>query len=326
MAGEYLPDHKVIAFAKSVTMTPQQMKDPLHMFVDSNLAFNEKGDRYTLDGFGLTDPIETFDDFGDTGANEPLSKHRRIGTFVTYEDNRPIKGAREAAEQLVDPTNPVTKALRGGMMRRRTKTILSGILGPQTEVSADGSYSTVTLPAAQKVAYNYNKLTKGAADGDAAPTAVQGLTIPKLRRAKVILSNGEYEDEEDSVPNIAVTQEDLEFLFTSAEFSAERHVVNQIGRLRDGETEEALGFRFIKVKPSAFQRAGLAVPGETDRWYLPVWFKNGIKYKERPLNATKIWQREEKKFRWWAWYENQDSCVREYDAAVAQIDVLRNFS
>lgn len=322
---EFLPQHKVIAFAKSVTMAPQQLKDPLQDFVNSDTQYSESGDRFTLDGMGLSDPVETYDDYGDTPANEPVSKRQRIGTFRTFEDDRPV-GTREKAEQLTDPTNPTVMALRAGMQRRRTVTILKGLLGSAQQKNMEtGAYSTVALPAGRKVGVSYNKLTAGVSDGAAAPgTPVKGLTVAKLRRAKILLAQGEYDNSLDDLPNVAVTEEDLQFLYTSAEFSQERHLINAVQRVLDEDTNIAMGFRFIRVKQSAFAKAGLDLTGEANGWRIPVWYKSAIHHKERPLNGTKIWMRAEKKFRWWAWYETQDSCVREYDEAVAEIAVTRD--
>lgn len=322
-----LEKHEVIAFARAVAMVPQQKRNRLVSFVNADLAFGEAGARFTLESVGLSDPVETFDDYGDTPASEAIAKYRRYGFFNTFEDDRPC-GTQEAAEALVDHKNPTTQAVGAGAERRKDETILKGILGRMAFQVEDGpnkgEIDYIDLPSSQKVAINFNNLTKGAADGDAPPSsAVEGLTVPKLRKTNIILDEGEFES--DSLPHIAVTEGDLQFLKTSVEMSAERHLVNNIGALMNGETEEFMGFRFVKVKPKRFAKAGLQLSGGANGWRIPVWYPEAIHYKERPLNTTRIWAREEKKFTWWIWYRNQDSCVREFDQAVVEIAVKRDF-
>lgn len=322
-----LEKHEVIAFARAVHMVPQQMRDRLANFVTSDMNYAEKGARFTLESVGVSDPVETFDDYGDTPASDALEKFRRYGFFKTYEDDRPC-GTQEAAEALVDHKNPTTRAVGAGMERRRTETILKGILGRMAFQVADGAnkgdIDYIDFPSAQKIPINFNKLTKGAADGDAAPgTAVEGLSVPKLRKTKILLDEGEFES--DSLPHIAVTEGDLQFLKTSVEMSKERHLINNIGALLNGETQEFMEFRFVKVKPKRFAKAGLQLAGVEKGWRIPVWYPEVIHYKERPLNSMKVWARAEKKDTWWIWYRNQDSCVREFDEGVVEIAVKRDF-
>ena len=318
--GGRLPQHKVIAFGQNVTFVGQQKQNRLVGAVQAQMGYAEKGDRYTLEGFGLSDPTEIYDDFGDTPDGDQIDKHRRVGMFKTYTDTKKV-GNIERAETLIDPANPTVMAMGWGMERRRDQTILKGMVGKAAYYDKEGDIAYSALPNSQKIAHDFNKLTKGAADGDAAPaSAVVGLSWPKLRQMKII--HGRSDRERTGPIHIACTEEDIEFLRTSAEFSAERHVINGISRVADGETAQ-FGSYFFHIMPEKQLKADFLVGGAANRWFIPTWNPAVIHYKERPLVNMKVWERDEKRHRWYARYENQDSCVREYDDGVVLIEVQR---
>lgn len=309
-----LEAHKVIIFGKNVSHVGQQKKSRLVNAVVSDLAFSEKGDRYTEDQLGLLEPVESFSDFGDTPERD-IDKDTRWSTFRTWENFARV-GTREQAERLTDLKNPVVEALGWGKERQRDKSIIAGMFRNMYKTDASGDIVPVSFPGGQKIAYNYNGLWKGKADGDAAPgTAPPVLTPQKLRRARILLSNSKIESMH--LPNIAVEEEDIQNLLTSIEATNADYA--NVKRLVDGEITTFAGFRFWKVANGTLPKEA----GQASRWELPVWLTENIKFKERPLTGTRVVERPDKKFRWYAYDEWQDSVLRLQDEGVVHIAVER---
>lgn len=306
-----LEGHKVIAFAKNVDLVGQQKKSRLVSHVDADMAFSEPGDRYTDELMGLSDPDEYFGDVGDSPAGE-VDKARRWAFFKTFADGKFV-GTKIKAEQLVDPTNPTVQAMGAGRERRRDKTILTGFFAAAYYTDAEGEIKSLAFPAAQKIAVDDWKYYKGLADGTATPTGNAPLTVAKLRNARKLLDASNLEDK--GTPCIAVEQADLMALLTSTEVSSRDYGL--VNALVNGEVNHFMGFNFVHVN-----QGRIALDASSNA-LLPVWFPGVMKYRERPLVTTQIVMRADKRFRWYAYYEAQDSCLRSEDAGVVQIACKR---
>lgn len=302
-----LERHKVIAFAKNVDLVGQQKKSRLVNYVDADMAFTEAGDRYTDELMGLSDPVETFSDEGDTPEKE-VSKQRRWAFFSTFEDSNKV-GTREKAEQLVDPTNPTVMAMGAGRERRRDFAIMRGLFATAYYTNENGEIKSLAFPGAQTIAVNDWSYYKGLADGGAAPTGNSPLTVAKLRKASVLLDDSNIEVSRN--PVIAVEQRDLMALLTSIEVTSRDYAI--VNALVNGEVNHFMGFDFVKVNKSRILLDGSGYAR------IPVWYPEQIAYKERPLTTTEIVKRADKKFRWYAYYEAQDSVLRRQDSAVVEI-------
>lgn len=310
-AENRLEGHKVIAFAKNVDLVPQQKKSRLVMHVDADMAWTEPGDRYTDEQMGLSDPVEVLEDYGDTPGGV-ISKHRRIGFFKTYEDGKWI-GTREKAEQLVDPTNPTVQAMGAGRERRRDKTIIKGFFDPAWEMDKDGDPVKKNFPAGQIVAVNDWTYWKGKADGSgSAPSSDSPLTVAKLRKARVMRSKSELDEMGLGYWCIGYEEEDLQNLLTSVEVSSTDY--NAVRALIDGERDVYQGFKWIPLNAGRLPYSAANTTAE-----IPVWHTHSLKYKERPLTSTRIQERADKRYRWHAYYESQDSVLRRDDKAVIKI-------
>jgi hypothetical protein len=222
-------------------------------------------------------------------------------------------GTRAKAEQLVDPTNPTVMAMGAGRERRRDRTILTGFFATAYYTDAEGEIKGLAFPAAQKIAVNDWKYYKGLADGAATPTGDAPLTVAKLRNAAQLLDASNLEDK--GTPKIACEKRDIMSLLTSEEISSKDYAV--VNALYNGEVNHFMGFDFVVVN-----QGRIALDGSSNA-LLPVWFPQVIKYKERPLVTTRIVERADKSFRWYAYYEAQDSCLRSEDAGVVQIAAKR---
>lgn len=305
-----LEGHKVIAFARNVDLIGQQLQSRLVQGVDADMAFSDPGDRYTDDMMGLSEPEESLNDYGDTPAGQ-VAKFRRMSFFKTFDDGKWI-GTREKAEQLVDPSNPTVVAMGGGRERRRDKTIIKVLFDAAWQYDKDGDPVKVNFPNAQKVAVNSHKYYRGKADGKAATTGDICLTPSKLREAKVLLDKAEIKGERWC----AAEEEDLTNLLTSEELTDAD--LSNVKRLVDGEIDSWMGFTFRRPVSGS-----LPYDSGTTTAQIPVWIKQSVLYKERPLITTRVGERADKKYRWHAYYESQDSGLRREDKAVVHIACKR---
>jgi capsid protein len=327
-AENRLEPGKVIAFARNLDLVGQQRKARLLNHVMADTAFSEKGDRITDELMGLSEPEDVLNDIGDTPGGT-VSQSRRVSFFRTYNDGNFV-GKRDAAEKLINPQNPVVRAMGAGRERRRDEDILGapgkqyGIFGDSMEVDKDGDTVFVAFPTATNVVpFNFNGLWKGKSDGDAAPgTAPTVLSPQKLRRTKVILDKSEYAELDNDLPIIALEEEDLQNFGTSIEMLSKDYTTHDMARaekLVNGDLDVFKGFRFVKLSNGRLPK----VPGQTNRFYAPVWFKSAMLYKERPLVQTRIQEMPNKMYRWHAYYEAQATSLRREDSAVVWIEVER---
>lgn len=302
-----LEGHKVIAFARNVDLIGQQRKSRLVMHVDADMSYLESGDRYTDEMMGTSDPTLVFSDDGDT-PEKKVDKYRRWAQFQTFEDSNKV-GTREKAEQLVDPTNPTIMAMGAGRERRRDSAIIEGMFATAYYTNSSGVITALPFPSGQAIQVNDWTYWKGKADGTTTPTGNSGLTVPKLRAASIKIddSNIEY----DGNPVIAVEKRDLMYLLTSTEVASSEY--NLVNALYNGEINHFMGFDFVRVNRNRLLTDG------SGYGRIPVWIPSQIAYKERPLVTTRVTERSDKRYRWYAYYEGQDSVLRRQDSAVVEI-------
>jgi len=305
-----LEGHKVAIFARNIDLVPQQKKSRLLSHVDADTAYSEHGDRWMDDTMGLSDPQEVMQDVRPTPGGE-IDKFRRFAFFSTYDDGKWV-GTREKAEQLVDPTNKTVMAMGAGRERRRDKKIMSAMYDSMWVNDENGTPGLVDLPSSQVVAVNDWTFFKGKADGGGtAPTEDAGLTVPKLRKAKVIASN-HIIDDMGGEWCIAYEEEDLQNLLTSVEVASADY--NKVLALIDGEIDLYKGFRWVKV-----DNGRCKYNAATTTATLPIWHTGNIQYKERPLVTTRVGERPDYSYRWHAFYEAQDSVLRRFDTGVIHV-------
>lgn len=307
----YLPPNKVIDFADTIDMVGQQKASRLVPYCRADLAYSAKGDRFTAERTGFTDPVEMLTDWAPTPVKK-LPKFRRIAFARGYEDGIYVPN-RERAEGLIDPMNEDTRALAMGRERHRDKTILQrGIFAAtQYETTPEGDIQQVAFPTTNIVGLTDQTYPRGRLDGAAAlPTEVAELFTPaKVRKSKKLLADGEL-DPMGEVPVILYEEEDLLMLMTSAELTDAD--LTQLKRLENHEIDVWAGLRWVKVDPKRLP----LVPGQTDQFYTAIYHPHYIQYKDRPLVNTQISQRPDMKYNWQAYYSSQDFALRKDDNAV----------
>lgn len=322
MADSSLEPGKVMMFAKNIQHVGQQKTNRLVPYVDANLAFTEKGDRFTDETFGLSNPVDALTDWADSPEGH-VPQYRRVSFGKMYHDGKYV-GEREDAEKLISPKNGVVEAMAFGRERRRDEVIVKrGIFAASMlEINQAGDYQTASFPAANIVAVDDIAFYRGKADGVAAPsapTAGQGLrllTPAKIRKAKKLLADGK-DDPMGQMPVILYEETDLLGLLTSEELTDGD--ITQIKRLESGEINSWMGCRFVKVDPGVLP----VVSGQTTRWYTAMFLPKYLAYKDRPLVRTRIVERADKSFNWYAYYRAQDFVLRRRDSAFIWIDIER---
>jgi hypothetical protein len=309
----------VVAWGRTLDLIGQQRKSNLATHVTADLGYSESGDRVTDELAGLSEPQEVLYDWADSPDGH-VDQFRRFAFFRTWNDGKFV-GKREQAEKLVNPTNAVTMAMGAGKARNRDARIIDILHNSANEANEDGSVQSVSFPSGQIVAENENAFFKGKADGDSAPTAVTTLTPAKLRKAKVLLDASQIETME--FPKIAVEETDLQNMATSLEivsrdFASFREDFVKANALAQGDTTHAFGFDFIKVAPGTLRRNAAG-----DQATCPIWLKENIIYRERQLVNSRIAERADKMFRWYAYHEWQTSGLRRQDKGVVHVLVSR---
>lgn len=317
MANEtFLEPGKVLQFAQNLEHVGQQMQSRLVQHVNADLAFTEKGDRFTHETFGLSEPQEVMSDWTDTPEGK-VPQFRRAAFGKMYHDGKFV-GAREDAEKLISPKNAVVQAMGYGRERRRDKIIVErGLFAPtQLEYTQDGDVQAVAFPTANIVPYDDVTYFRGKADGATAPSTGKTLLTPaKVRKAKVLLDKGQ--NMRMRPPTILYEEEDLQNLMTSAELTDGDLTV--IKRLESGEIDTWGGIKWAKVEQGTLPK----VPGQSSRWYTALYLPDYLIYKDRPLVQTQISQRADKSYNWHAYYRSQDFLMRTQDSAFVWIPIER---
>lgn len=321
-----LEQHKVIAFGRNLDLVAQQRKNRTIANVMADMNFSEPGDRFTDELMGEAEPSEMISDAQETPLGT-VDKKRRIAFFKTFHDGRRITN-REKAEQLVDPTNSVVMAMAAGRERLRDKQVITrGLFEPAWEINEEsGEPAQVAFPAARQIAYNSQKFYKGLADGETGPgSPVTVLNPDKLRQAKVLLNKSNFHEMDGGQPIIFVEEEDLQALVTSAEIYDRHNVTVNMAALRsveNGDTDSALGFKFVKVASGLLPKAS-----SSTRFWVPVYYRSALMYKERPLvggpGNVRISERNDRSYAWQAYWQSQHGVLRREDAAVCHIEVTR---
>lgn len=302
-----LEGHKVIAFARNIDLIGQQRQSRIVSYVNADMAFSEHGDRMTDDMAGLSDPQETFTDIADSPEGQ-VDKYRRWAQFSTFVDGKFV-GTREKAEQLTDPTNPTVMAMGAGRERRRDFAIIRGLFAPAYYTDSTGQIKSLTFPGTQQVAVNSWAFWKGKADGVATPTGNVGLSVPKLRSATALLDDSNIDATRP--PVCLCEQRDLLSLLTSTEVSSRDY--NAVNALVNGEIHHFMGIDFVKVNKNRLLLDASAYAR------VPIFYPDQILYKERPLVGTRVVERADKQFNWYAFYKSQDSVLRRQDGAVVEV-------
>lgn len=230
---------------------------------------------------------------------------RRISPY-TYEWGDYIDGA-DKVRMLIDPANSYVMAASSALNRGLDDEILAGFFGVaytghsgSTSVTwpNGNAESTPTQPAGTQVAVN--DWTYGNGSGNS------GLTISKLISAKVALDAAEGDDEERY---IAVKGIQLGNLLATTEATSADY--NSVKALVNGAIDTFMGFKFIHS-----ERLLLNSSSQTR---VPAWRKSGIGLGVAKDISSRVAERADKSFSWYAWAGMDAGAARLEEAKIVEI-------
>lgn len=295
-----LEEHKVVAYARNVVLLGQQSNVRVANAVDNDFEFSEPGKTFTAEFAGertLRKVTERFQ----KSPNNIQTRIRRVGHFAAYDDGEVLED-RDQAEALVNMSNPVTRSMGTALGRNRDDVVIAAALG--TAYEGENGTTAKTLPAAQKIAKNDWSFHHGAADGDAAPTGDAPLTPAKVRNAKNILDKSQIE----GARSLLVNSDQLNLMLTSKEITNADY--GMIAKIMDGEINRWLGFDWIVTERLPFAsstRKCIAMIGST------------VQYRARTLKNTRVTERPDLSYQWYAYMRVQHGAVRGQDEGVVEI-------
>lgn len=228
---------------------------------------------------------------GDTPLND-IPHSRRWVHPITF-DYANLIDKKDQVKLLIDPRGPYTMRHAGVMGRRMDETIIDALGGDALEGKT--GTTAVALPSAQKVA----------AGG-------VGLTVEKLREAKVILDEQDVpEDEQRFLIYNPRQMDDLlgDDRLTSTDF-------NTVKALVRGEVDQFMGFTFVKSNR-------LRVDGSSSRLvyaYLRSAIKMGVNQSPNSIATP----RPDKRYSWQLYTWGEWDAVRMEDELVVEIACTEN--
>lgn len=304
MSGiDTLEEHKVVAYARNVILVGQQMGVQVANAVDNDFEFSEPGKQFTAEFAGERKMQEVKERF-QKSPNNVQTRERRVGHFTTHDDGEVLED-RDEAETLVNMSNPVIQSMGAALARARDIKVITAALG--NSYKGETGSVAVPLPAAQKIALDSWKFHRGAADGDAAPTGNAPLTPAKVRQSKAILDNSKIK----GARTMLYSPDQLALMLTSKEISTDDY--GMIAKLQDGEISRWLGFDWVlshELPISGSTRKCIAMIGDT------------VHYRARTLKRTRVTERPDLSYAWYAYMRLQHGAVRTQDKGVVEIACL----
>jgi hypothetical protein len=306
----------VPGFRANLNLAPQQSRSRLLAHVDADIAYSDAGQFFNADDVGTSDPSDVTTRVPDS-PDGFVDFTRRVGAFKGFNDGKFVDNA-DKARMLEDPTNKVMAAMLAGLGRKRDLAIISGLMdAPQSQ---DQNQNYVTGAANANIILN-NDATAHSAETIAAVArnGGYGLTIGKLIEVKAALDNAELDEEEPgdapSQYRFACTATQLQDLLLSV--PATSSFYNSVQGLYNGTLKHFMGFDFIRL-PSNSNANPLRKTSFTRKCL--AWHTRAVVYKGRPIVTTRVTERADKSFRWYAYYEAEHGAVRRYDGGVWEVD------
>jgi len=238
----------VTKFQDRFHVVAQQRKSRLEQFAKKRLTA-VVGESFTIDLLGQSNATPNRPRHSDLQyAN--LDNTRRIALMQDLEPAELID-AMDKMKMLIDPTNQYTEALLADCNRFKDTTIINAALGNVITQTANNTTGSSALPAAQTIA-----------------AAATGLTVAKLRAAKILLDEaemddsdyfanmGQHEGKQDPYGNlnspsyvIVCTSQQIDNLLGDSDVQSIDS--NSVKALVAGAVNTFMGFLFVRV-PSAF--------------------------------------------------------------------------
>lgn len=320
----------VPGFQANLNLSPQQSRSRLLSCVDNDLNYATPGQFFNADDVGTSDPQDVTTRVPDS-PDGFVDLTRRFGAFKGYSDGKFIDN-EDLARQLEDPTNKVMAAMMAGQGRKRDTAIVSAALGSFQYQDANQNYQTGSDLATVGNVIAANDAT---AHGNETVAAVlrngaYGLTIGKLIEVKTRLDNSEIDEpvpgDRPSDYFFACTATQLQDLLMSV--PATSSFYNQVQGLVAGTLSYFMGFNFVRLPSNANANPlpkyqGTGSNNASTRKCL-AFHRRALLYRGRPIINTRITQRADKSYRWYAYYEGEHGAVRRYDGGVWEVDCNEN--
>lgn len=184
-----------------------------------------------FDQVGVSEAVQITTRHADTPLISTPHSRRRV-SMVDY-DWADLTDDMDKIKMLVDPTSSYAQEGAMAMGRQMDRVIISNLFG--TAYTGVTGATPVTFPSTQLVAINY--VESGSAVNS-------GLTIGKLRKAKLIMDKNNVPDDEERY--IAVTGQQINDLLQSTEVT--NSLYNEVRALVDGKINRFLGFTFKRTQ------------------------------------------------------------------------------
>lgn len=241
--------HFVNQYNANIMLLSQQPHSRLESCVRRE---TQNGEFQFFDQIGAVEMSELTGRHADTALSNTPHARRRVGlTPFVFAD---MIDWKDRAQLLTDPQSPycVNAIMSAG--RKKDQIILAALLG--TSYTDKTGSTAVALPSSQKIAVTF--------DGAGGSTA-RGLTVRKLRQAKLILDRAEAGALGNDKRHIAVTAEQVDNLLGTTEVTSNDY--NTVKALVAGDVDTFMGFKF--------HRTELVNKTSTTRQCV-AWIENGI--------------------------------------------------
>lgn len=298
MAGETISQHYVDGFAANLALTPQQKEARLVNCVMANLSYTNPGKMFNADD------VQDDDDEEQVNSRAPASPEgfheavRRVGFFTASQKGKFIDDL-DKVRMLADPTSAVMQGMMATKNRATDDAIIAALFGSAREGETGGT--TVAFDSANSIAADFAGVTH---QSQTALGADGPLTIGKLIRAGGMLDRSELEGERFFIWSSKEKEQLLATTgVTSSDYAAVKALVN-------GDINTLLGFTFVRSE---------RLPVASNIRSCCALIKQAMVYNERPIKNVRITQREDRSFRWYAYYEVERGALRRYDPAVIKV-------
>lgn len=300
-AAQYIP-----GFSANLKLMPQQSNARLVQGVQADMNYTKPGTLFNADDIDVDNEPEL--EVTERIPNSPegsFNHLRRVGFFRPFQKGKFLEDL-EVVRMLEDPTSADMASMMNAKNRATDDFIVANMFAPSR--NGQNGENSVNFPAANVIAVDDRSFIH-----DAEVLPANGnlpLTIGKLITAKVRLDQSELEGPR----YFACSAVQLGNLLSSTPATSSDYA--SVKRLAEGDTDTFMGFTFIRSERLALAASNVRA--------CAAWIKDAIQYKERPIKNAKITQREDKSFRWYAYYELERGMCRRYDAGVLQVNCAEN--
>ena len=277
-------------FSSNVTLLCQQEGSILRPFVDEETLIGKAG---FFDQIGKSTARTNNTRHGDSPQMNTPHKRRMI--TGTLEDWGDFIDTFDKVQTLADFTSPYVQSGGYAIGEGIDKKIIAAATGT-SRTGEEGEISLV-LPTAQKVAKDY--VESGAA-------ADSGLTIGKLRKAKLILDQGQVAKRLKRFCVVGAQQ--IQDLLKTTEITSSDY--NIVKALVAGEVDTFLGFKFLQIEL-------LALASSVRTCF--CFAEGGIKLAIQKEMTAKIAERTDKCFSWYAYIAAMCGATRMEEAKVVEL-------